>query len=354
MLEKSYLNDFSNSLKEMIAKDKGKILFGKPIHSIIASGDLIKEGICKQLSECESLINKLSLPEDELIEEKEQLDKAEHKLNKKIEALGDNLNSVLDNIIRKGGNEIEDAADTSCKAMRQIVNNWGVFGGSANNILPQLEGEQDKLVTRTLKRIVEHLNDQIKDKIGYEVKDFLDEVEGIFDRFVKDIDATDMVRSVERNIKLDADENMFIRTEGGQAEASQSTLGFVSELIDSLIQGYTLGLSEVANDIFNHNDTKVKLLNLINSIQRDFDPKPFLEPIRSNKDVIIDLVKKTFIEQTIDPLQKQIEDVQSTITDKTAALETETIKLETIKNKKLQIDNQIDEITQMAGLLEYK
>ena len=64
---------------------------------------------------CKNLIGDLNKPDDELQEKEENLDRAERRLLKKIDSLGDDIDSEFRNIIRKGRYNMEDEVDATCR-----------------------------------------------------------------------------------------------------------------------------------------------------------------------------------------------------------------------------------------------
>lgn len=75
----------------------------------------------------------------------------------------------------------------------------------------------------------------------------------------------------------------------------------------------------------------------------DFDPQPFLEDITRNKDLIIDNIRKNFIDETILPMKEQIENIQLNLGDKELQLKDAKNQLESLKLKQREIDQQIVE-----------
>lgn len=164
MREKSHISDLSLAIKRMIETEKGSILFQKPLNAIKAMGNEKLAEIDNSITMCKNLIGDLNKPDDELQEKEENLDRAERRLLKKIDSLGDDIDEEFRDIIRKGRYNMEDEVDATCRSMLSIVGNWSRFS-NVDSIIPKLDAEKQKLVTRTLKREVDSLSKMARSKV---------------------------------------------------------------------------------------------------------------------------------------------------------------------------------------------
>lgn len=341
MREKSHLNDLTSAVKLMVETEKGKILFTKPINAILAAGNSKKEEIEKELRECDSLITNLSVPDDELDEKEEKLNKAERRLNKKIDSLGDNLDSAFQQIIRKGKIEMEDAVDDTCRKMTNIVEDWGTLS-SIDTIIPKLDAEKQKLVTRTLKRLVLNLDEEAKRKVKDCVSDFFADAEEILMRYVSDFNSIDFIKTISIDIDTEIeDDRMFSFDNGSSEEEDTCVMDIILTGAFSFLNGYTLGALGLAERLFTHGEDKKDLLKHISHISNEFNPQDFLESIHKHKDEIIAKVKDRFIEELIKPMQVQIKEIRSTKGDKEKQLNDARNRLDRLKEEKSKVDNQI-------------
>lgn len=341
MREKSHLNDLTSAVKLMVETEKGKILFAKPINAILAAGNSKKEEIEKKLRGCNSLITNLSVPDDELDEKEEKLNKAERRLNKKIDSLGDDLESSFQQIIRKGKIEMEDAVDDTCKKMTNIVEDWGTFS-SIDKICPKLDAEQQKLVTRTLKRIVLNLDEEAKRKVKNCVNDFFADAEEILMRYVPDFDSRDFIKDISQKIDVEIEDNEMFTFDNNVEENYGWT-----DFVFAFLNGATYGALGIVNRVVTHAENKNNLLKYISNISNEFDPQCFLEGIKKHKDEIIGTVKDHFIQELISPMQEQIKEIRSTKGDKEKQLNEARSCLVCLKAEKDRVNTQINEISSL-------
>lgn len=342
MREKSHLNDLTSAVKLMVETEKGKILFAKPINAILAAGNSKKEEIEKKIRECDSLITNLSVPDDELDEKEEKLNKAERRLNKKIDSLGDDLDSSFQQIIRKGKVEMEDAVDDTCKKMTNIVEDWGTFS-SIDKIIPKLDAEQQKLVTRTLKRLVINLDEEAKRKVKNCVNDFFADAEEILMKYVPDFDSRDFIKAISQKIDIEIEDDGMFTFDNNLEEENYGWSDFIFDFLN----GASYGALGMVNRVFTHAENKNNLLKYISDISNEFDPQCFLEGIKKHKDEIIGAVKDSFIQELINPMQEQIKEIRSTKGDKEKQLNEAKSYLVRLKVEKDRVHAQINEINSL-------
>jgi GTPase Era involved in 16S rRNA processing len=337
--QKSLIDDLTNAVRKVIEAEKGHILFTKPLNVILAAGNEKLFGIGKSYQECINLIENLNIPDEELEEKLDRLARAEKKLNKKIDVLGDELDSSFKNIVRKGSDELEDEVDKTCKKMKSIVNDWGIWK-NVESISPDLDAETQKLTTRTLKRKMKELSEDAKGKILKSVNEFLNDAQEIFMRYIPDFDYKDTVKNVMSNIQIDIDEGLFSYDADNDGDGEEDW----GDILFAFLDGASWGTLSLGGNLLSHADNVKKLSEYINSISRDFDPKPYLENIYQHKDQIIDIVKKAFISEILNPMQEQIEEIRSKISDKEKQLADAKSKCEELKKNKAVVEQQVKEV----------
>lgn len=339
MREKSHLDDLTSAVKQLVETEKEQILFAKPLNAIMAAGNRKKVELEKVLHLQESMVENLNTPDDELEDKQEKLCKAERRLNKKINNLGDDLDSEFKQVIRIGKHEMEDAVDSACRKMRQVVDDLGRFS-NPESIDPKLDAIWQTLNTRTLKRLVQRLSNDTKSKIKTILIDFTSEAQDILMRYVSDFDADSFVKSINKQIELDIENKDLFTSDNSQGE---DNYGF-GDLILDFFNSVSLGIDKKIFDAYSHNNIKQELHQNINSLSANFDPEPYLETIISNKDFVIELVKTSFIDDTIKPMREQIDEIRSKIESKEAELEKAKNLVDEYKKKVAEINKQLVDI----------
>ena len=317
MRQKSHIDILIAAVREVVEKEKSEILFRKPLNAIIAAGNKKKTDTEKDLQECTLLINTLNQPDDELEERQENLRKADKRLNKKIDSLGNDIDSSLKDLVRRGRNQLEDEVESTCRKMDVIIDGLGRFS-SPKRILPQLEREMQTLINRTLKRQTEDISRQAKRMVSGNITDFLSEVEDVLMRYIEDFNSREFVKAIEKEIKMDIEDNdMFIYDDGTWNNIG----GFFSNL-------------------FRHSKEVREMHQQVNEI-RNTDVAKFLDTVFARKDIIINGVQMRIIEELVSPLKEKIDYIVENKDKREQELKTYQQKLDDLKNVKLSVEEQL-------------
>lgn len=338
MLEKSHLYHLTDAVREIISKEKVEILLAKPMNAIMAAGNKKKSDIETELGQLQMLMADLEKPDDELDERLELLAKANRRLNKKIDGLGDDLDIAFKELVRKGGNEMEDMVDKTCREMDSEIDGLGLFQ-SYERIIPSLEGKLQTLVTRTLKRHVEDLGQQAKSKIHRTVGEFLNDAEEVLMKYVPDFDTQDFIKKLEREIDVDINDKDVFTYDAAPSE-SEGKPGY-ADYIFAFLNGASYGSLKALSNAFEHSTAVNKMHEIVNSIKANFDPEPYLNSIFGQKDAIINKVKESFITNLIEPLLTQVEEIKANKGDKEKTLKNTKSQIESLVKAKQIVEEQL-------------
>lgn len=341
LLQWSHINDFIAAVKNLIENEKNKILFAKPLNAIMAAGDKKKYDNDNELNLVNSKIELLMMPDSDIDEKEENLAKANKRLTKKINSLGEDLDTDIQNLVRKGKNELEDIVDASCKRMKDIIHNeWGLMK-SFESIKPQIDAEIQNLATRKLKRATENLADDGKKKIKRSIGDFFADAEDLLMRYLPDFDSRTFVKSTQNKIQMDMESSDLFSFDSG----TDDDYGLGDFVLDFL-NGASFGVLGLAGNVLSHNANVAEVEKSINSISGDFDPKPFLDTAFASKETVIDFVKNTFITELIAPLQEQIKEIRDQKDNKEKELQNAKKRRDELESSKATISNQISSLTE--------
>lgn len=349
MVVNSHIGNLVEAVKIVIEKEKDAVLYRKPINAILSKGQTIAQQTDAEILKNGELIKNLSLPDYELEEKLESLAKTRRRLSRKINSLGDDLDEIFAEIIRKGSIQLEDNVDATCKKLTKIVDEWGRFE-SVEKIQPKLKQETDYLITRTLKRDIGLIQDESSRKIKSALQAFFDGVSEILCRvdFGEDFDSEEFVQSISKKYKVDdPDQELFTPGEYEEEEGSwwQSALGLISDSLNALY----LGLPNLIGNAFSHNEIAAKIKDAISSMSAEFDAKAYLSHITDSKEKIIDGISNEFIENLLNPLIDQVTDAKDKITNREKAKEEASSKMLQLKKQKDTIKVQIDEMQHLIN-----
>lgn len=345
MYEWSHLDDFVTAIRSLIENEKNKILFAKPLNAIMAAGDKKKSDNDNELNLINSKIELLMMPDSDIDEAEENLAKANKRLTKKINSLGEDLDSDIQNLVRKGKNELEDIVDASCKRMKEIIHNeWGRMK-SFESIQPRIDAEIQNLVTRKLKRATENLADDGKKKIKRSIGDFFADAEDLLMRYLPDFDSRYFVKSTQNKIQMDMESYDLFTFD---SESDEPDYGY-GDMVWDFLNGASWGVLGLAGNVLSHGENVAKVENVINSISNDFDPVPYLDSAFASKETVIDFVKNTFITELIEPLQDQIKEIRNQKDNKEKELHNAKERRDELESSKATISTQISSLAKFKS-----
>lgn len=351
MREWSHLDDLINAVKSMVNKEKNQILFAKPLNAIIAAGDKLKADTDNELGLINSKIELLNMPDADIDEKEENLSKANRRLSKKINLLVEDLDVEIQNIVRKGKNDLEDIVDAACRNLTNVIeNDWSRFKG-IESISSRLNTILEKLGSRDLKRALMKLTEEGKRKIQRSIGDFFVDADGILMKCLPELDYRDFVRSKQNEVQLNLDsgplfsfEKMEKNVKGNKGKNYAYAGGAILFGIPGVI---AVSGFRTASKMWTHENKKQEALDWVNSIRSDFDPEPYLQSAFSSKDAVFDFVKQSFIAELIEPLLGQIQEIRSKKGDKEKELhDAEAHRIE-LTDKKAILAKQLQSIAEM-------
>lgn len=353
MYKWSRMDTFVQAVQQIIDNEKGKILFAKPLNAIVAAGEKLKADNEQEISLLRNQINLLSVPDSELDEREEDLSRLHRRMSKKLETLGDELDAVINNLKRKGAQELEDIVDASCKRMQNIVRNeWSRFR-SFDSIMPRLDGEMQQLKNRKLKRAVQALSDSGERKLRGCVEEFFGDAETLMLKYLKDFNSRDFVKGLKNKIsglELNGNDSSLGDDENNQSSDS-GLLDVICEAIYETLNVYTFGLLNKLGHFISHDEKVREAMDVFNTISNDFDVAPFLERAFGNKDKVLEFIRKSFFDELIEPLQQQLVEIRTKKDDKTKMLSEAQVKVADLELKKKNISTQVGVIQELKSSL---
>ena len=324
MRELSHLDNLVDAIKHVVEVEKEEILIRKPLNAIVAAGNKRKEDIEQGIQEASLIINALNQPDDELDEMLEKIKKANRRMQKKVDTLGEDIQYQISEIVRKGRIQLEDSVDGACNRMYALIDGMGRFS-SAQEVATQLQRQSQSLVTRTLKREVENISENAKGKIKSCIEDFLGSADDILTKYLPDYNSRDFIKKIEREINVEIEDNEI----------------FDSKNAISINDDYSSTL--FGNLVFGQEGNKASLSAKVDQIKAT-DVSSFLDTAFSRRDAILSSVKAKVIDNLIIPLEKQLEDIVANKDKKNQKLQENKEMVEALRADLSVINEQIKSI----------
>ena len=345
MREKSHIDGLISAIIKVIEREKETILFKKPLNAILAKGNSLRSKIEEEIIYRQSEIEMLQAPDDELDEMENRLQRVTRRLNKKIDALGDDLDATFQEIVRKGSEELEDAVDSCCSQMHTIVDSWGRFS-SSDKLSEDLERVENFLRTRTLKRISDNITHSAKQKVKRTLDEFFMDTEDVLSKLEmnEDFDPRDFVKGISSKFNFQSDNTLFSFTDDDETDEEYGVFDFVWDVYD----GLTWGLAGKLANFIDHNDVANNVHKAITKMQSEFNGRDFLPGIIDTKEKIINEVQEAFIDELLTPIQQQLDEVRQSSIDKVQELEEAQNSIRELKVRKEELISQIDTVKSMV------
>ena len=324
MRELSHLDNLVDAIKHVVEVEKEEILIRKPLNAIVAAGNKRKDEIEQGIQEASLIINALNQPDDELDEMLEKIKKANRRMQKKVDTLGEDIQYQISEIVRKGRIQLEDSVDGACNRMYALIDGMGRFS-SAQEVATQLQRQSQSLVTRTLKREVENISENAKGKIKSCIEDFLGSADDILTKYLPDYNSRDFIKKIEREINVEIEDNEI----------------FDSKNAISINDDYSSTL--IGNLVFGQEGNKASLSAKVDQIKAT-DVSSFLDTAFSRRDAILSSVKAKVIDNLILPLEKQLEDIVANKDKKNQKLQENKEMVEALRADLSVINEQIKSI----------
>ena len=324
MRELSHLDNLVDAIKHVVEVEKEEILIRKPLNAIVAAGNKRKDEIEQGIQEASLIINALNQPDDELDEMLEKIKKANRRMQKKVDTLGEDIQYQISEIVRKGRIQLEDSVDGACKRMYALIDGMGRFS-SAQDVANQLQRQSHSLVTRTLKREVENISENAKGKIKSCIEDFLGSADDILMKYLPDYNSRDFIKKIEREINVEIEDNEI----------------FDSKNAISINDDYSSTL--IGNLVFGQEGNKASLSAKVDQIKA-IDVSSFLDTAFSRRDAILSSVKAKVVDNLILPLEKQLEDIVANKDKKNQKLQENKEMVEALRADLSVINEQINSI----------
>lgn len=324
MRELSHLDNLVDAIKHVVEVEKEEILIRKPLNAIVAAGNKRKDEIEQGIQEASLIINALNQPDDELDEMLEKIKKANRRMQKKVDTLGEDIQYQISEIVRKGRIQLEDSVDGACNRMYALIDGMGRFS-SAQEVATQLQRQSQSLVTRTLKREVENISENAKGKIKSCIEDFLGSADDILMKYLPDYNSRDFIKKIEREINVEIEDNGIFD--------SKNAISINDDYRSTIIKNLVCG----------QEGNKASLSAKVDQIKAT-DVSSFLDTAFSRRDAILSSVKAKVIDNLILPLEKQLEDIVANKDKKNQKLQENKEMVEALRADLSVINEQIKSI----------
>lgn len=299
--EFSNFSDLAKRVQEIVMKEKGEILFNKSHNAIKAAVDKIGSDLAQAITRTKELKENLELPDDELEEKRDKLDRAKRRLEEQLEVYLIDLKAGIRGVRYKRKEETEREVDALCN---NIIAGVEAFGRtvSEETIRQKVRTDLDQLETRIIPRQLEKLKRE-KERCIVNVSE---ESVRKFSRILNRMDSEHELLIAKLRELCDEDQiDNFLEEE----ETTEQTIG-IGTYISTFIQGmlFIPVFSRAGDMIFGNKDVKANYKEELTKLKNRFNIDELIERL-TDIEPIKDRVKKLMFDDFIDPIDKDLKQI---------------------------------------------
>lgn len=338
MLNRSLISNLDLAIRKVIEKGKYEILFRKPINMIMQAGSNAKEKITLSLNEKKELLKNLELPNDELDNKINDLKKAQRRIERKIDRAVSDLAEKYDETTSKLIHQLEDETDRAKENIHHLIET-----GKRREIERQANSKLDTLVKRTLPRIIEATEKNLKSSVVDTADDLCINISEVICKFHDDPD--DLIEDFRNTIKREINGISFNEVNYTSSNAGKSeSFGFwdvIGTIIIPLIpiMGPIIGIFDrisYRSDLHDAIDESFAKIDF-NGIKSDFE---------NNKQNYLNLLNAESSYAILPGLIDKLTEAQRNEEDKQEKIANARTEIETLKSQLGTITAQIAEMKQ--------
>lgn len=183
LLKLSRIGELEEKVRDIIVNQKEKILIEKPKNLILAKAKNQIEDIEEKLVLLHKKKEELSMPDDELDERIANLEKAQKRIERKVEHaeydLGDEFDTVATSLFRN----LQDLADDVQAECERIIDNY-----KRDELRRKLTDRLDKFKDKEFPRQLENIRKNLKRAFDDSLYQLSDDIESILNKYLDDTD----------------------------------------------------------------------------------------------------------------------------------------------------------------------
>lgn len=181
LLDFSRIRELEEKVRNVITNQKEQILIQKPKNLILQKAKNGIEDIQTKLMSLNEQKSNLELPDDELEERIANLQKAQRRIERKIDHAEEELGEAYDEIATRVFRNIQDKADEVKDDCSRIIDQY-----KREELERKLKARIERFRERELPRSLENAGKEIKRSLTDKINDLADEVGGIITKYLDD------------------------------------------------------------------------------------------------------------------------------------------------------------------------
>ncbi len=323
--EKSHIDTLSQQVIDMIENEKGEILFKKPKNEIRAAGTNKKVELEKALSDASNSLKVLSMPDSELDEKLEAVEKAKKRMGRKLERFEESVQEECLDKAKALKHKMEDTVSEACKKMGATIDSTGgLFGrDKLSGVKNEIDRQQIKL-RRNLERMRDEESNELRKSLKKFVEKYFDDIAEMAEKYLDDFDYSDFISAIRSKVTVHINDDVDLSGEKiFNGDFWNSDLGFWS------------------------NSKKETIKAAINDFDASFSASSVLDSLNACIETVTKRIKKEVEDEFLGGLEKTVNECKANKANKEAEIQKQKATLEVLQTQKAEFDKQLKEIETM-------
>ena len=331
--EKSHIDKLSEQVINLIENEKGKILFNKPKNEILAAGTNKRAELEKQTTDTANELKLSAMSDTELDEKLAELEKANRKMNRKLERFAGKMTDFFnENVIGDGmKSKFQDCMTNICKTMKTRVDDSGRNMEKLRNDLREITSIK---LPRALDKIYGDNVIEVKKKLKNIITDYFCDINEITSKYIPDFDLLDFLETLKEKVIFQTDEILC------------------SFKVDDIFNKNSSFWQELDKGFFIfRKKAKEGIKDKITDIEKEFSEEnleKYINSILHTKDSIVENIKKETIEEIVEDLKNSIEECKNDKSSREEKVKQLEYKLKSLNEDKVKLNQQIEKIKALS------
>lgn len=345
MLAKSLIADLENAVRIVVEKSKSEILFRKPVNMISQAVINAKENIDKTLNEKNELLKSLEMPDDELQNRIDNLNKAQKRITKKIERIITDLSTIYDEKVVAFKNKLEDLKASAKTEIDKLIDSE-----KKSSIERSVNRRWEQFTERDIPRESRKAQKELADLIITTADEFSSDVENVITRFIEDPDDLlyTFATTIRQKVNSIKGEENSIQTDVQESEQKEDDFSWWSLLY--IIPAIPL-MPIIGGGIhfFERINFRKDFHERIDQLFAQTDFSAVSSRLKGNKQKYIDLLNTESVSSIIGKLLEELNKIQEHKEEKQKKIDDTKAEIESLSNEQQSFKHQMEEMNQLKS-----
>ena len=354
MLSKSLIANLDAAVRSLIEKSKGEILFRKPVNMVFQAGVNRRDELNGTLTTKKELLKSLEMPDNELEDRISNLNKAQRRIEKKIDRALTDLSEKYDDEVTGLIRSLESEMDNTKKEVDNIIETE-----KTSQIERRVKGALERLAERTVPRKTQEAQKKFTSLIKDTAEELVSDIADLMRRYVEDSndlleDFTNTIRKELAQMDDGDSGSTYFTTDGIHKEEKGS--GWVNLLwlapipVVGLVGtgiiggGYLLLRSLLSN-------VREEYQQQVDEIFAKMDFSELRNYLKEHKQEYLDLLSTESAKGILQALIEQLEKAMSNKKEKERQIEIERASVASLSEELKALEAQITEMNKLKGQL---